>query len=112
MNAGNWSSRSHDDGAAHNFASTIADNLTRLLNDALAEHDPTVSASGVELGDFERISIILRSYYWCRRRARPGAPEVVAHKSKSNGGAGTSRGSDAVGEYEALHPERNRRKTT
>ena len=32
----------------------IADNLTRLLNDALAEHDPTrfaVSASGVELGE-------------------------------------------------------------
>jgi Uma2 family endonuclease len=32
----------------------IAGNLTRLLNDALARHDPTrfaVSASGVELGD-------------------------------------------------------------
>jgi Uma2 family endonuclease len=32
----------------------IADNLTRLLNDALAKHDPTrlaVSASGVELGE-------------------------------------------------------------
>jgi Uma2 family endonuclease len=32
----------------------IADNLTRLLNDALAKHDPTriaVSRSGVELGD-------------------------------------------------------------
>ncbi len=32
----------------------IADNLTRLLNDALARHDPTrfaVSASGVELGE-------------------------------------------------------------
>jgi Putative restriction endonuclease len=32
----------------------IADNLTRLLNDALAKRDPTrlaVSASGVELGE-------------------------------------------------------------